>query len=267
MRLLSVIEGDLNRLLVFELDDGSRVESVFYRGDTLCVSTQVGCSVRCIFCASGKNGLIRNLTPDEIFCQFKKASELFPIRRIAVAGIGDPLLNWKNVMEAFWRFKGEGLKVSFYTVGHPPHRLKELLLLPHAGVTISVHSTDRGVRRFLMPHAGDLRDVVKVLKETLPLMSKRKRKKVSIAYMPIQGINDSDEEVLRIGTLASELGVSVTLLYYNRVSNLRPVSLERYETIFRKLRSMGVRVTFSTRFRKDRIGGCGTLIIDREVAA
>lgn len=265
MRLLSVIEGDLNRLLVFELEDGSRVESVFYRGDTLCVSTQVGCPVGCVFCASGSKGLIRNLSPEEITGQVSLARTLFPIRRVAFAGIGDPLLNWESVKEAFWRFKEEGLKVSFYTVGKPAGRLRDLLLIPHNGVTVSVHSTDPDVRRRLMPFAGDLGSLLKVLTDTLPLLSKRKRNRVSLAYMPLKGVNDSEEEVVRFGLLARRLGVGITLLYYNKVSNYEPVDPNRYEEIFRRLRAMGVRVTLSTRFRRDKIGGCGTLVINREV--
>ncbi|MDQ7037850.1 MAG: radical SAM protein [Aquificota bacterium] len=265
MRLLSVIDGDLNRLLVFELEDGNRVESVFYRGDTLCVSTQAGCPVGCVFCASGREGLIRNLTPEEITGQVLLARTLFPVKRVAFAGIGDPLLNWDSVRETFWWFKGEGLKVSFYTAGKPADRLKDLLLIPHSGVTVSVHSTDPEVRRKLMPHAGDLDSLLGVLREVLPSLSKRKRNKISLAYMPIKGVNDSEEEVVRIGLLAKELGVGITLLYYNKVSAFDPVGPERYEEIFRKLRSMGVRVTLSTRFRRDRIGGCGTLVINREV--
>ncbi len=265
MRLLSVIEGELNLLFLFELEDGKRIEAVLYRGDTLCVSTQVGCPVRCVFCASGREGLFRNLTPQEILEQFKIVNRFFPVRRIAVAGIGDPLLNWDSVREAFWDFKGMGLKVSFYTAGFPPERLRELLHLPHSGVTVSIHSADPTLRKKMMPHAGDLGDTLRVLEEELPNMSKKKRNRISLAYMPIKGLNDSDEEVERIGRLARRLGVSVTLLYYNRVSDFEPVDPARYEGIFLKLRSMGVRVTLSTRFRRDRVGGCGTLLVNREV--
>jgi 23S rRNA (adenine2503-C2)-methyltransferase len=266
MRLLSVIRGDLNRLLVFELEDGSRIEAVFYRGDTLCISTQVGCPVGCVFCASGRRGFFRNLTVREITEQVRTASSLFPIRRVAVAGIGDPLLNWKNVREAFWEFKARGLKVTFYTVGSPPKNLRDLLQLPHSGVTISLHSADPDLRRRLMPRAPDLGTLLRVLEETLRGMSKRRRNKVSLAYMPLKGVSDSEEEVLRIGGLAKRLGVGVTLLYYNKVSEFEGVDPRRYEEIFLRLRSLGVRVTLSTRFRREKVGGCGTLVINREVA-
>ena len=267
MRLLSVIRGELNRLFLIELEDGNRIEAVLYRGDTLCVSTQVGCPVRCAFCASGREGLIRNLTPEEIVGQYELVGRLAPIRRIAMAGIGDPLLNWTNVKEAFWDLKRRNLKVSFYTTGFPTDRLWDLLQLPHSGVTISIHSTDPITRDLIMPHAGDVQSIIQVLEEVLPQMSIRRRRKVSLAYMPIKGVNDSDREVKRIGEIARHLGVGVTLLYYNRVSDMEPVDPAHYERIFLKIRSMGVRVTLSTRFRKDRVGGCGTLVANREVRA
>ncbi|WP_457624574.1 radical SAM protein, partial [Persephonella sp.] len=98
MRIETVIEDQLNRLIEVRTEDSYTVESVYYRGDTLCVSTQLGCPVRCAFCASGKNGLIRNLSPEEIISQYELAvADGMEIRNIAFAGIGEPLLNWENV--------------------------------------------------------------------------------------------------------------------------------------------------------------------------
>ena len=263
MKLSEVLQSELNKLFLFELEDGYTVESVFYRGDTLCVSTQVGCPVRCSFCASGKNGLIRNLTWEEIYNQYALLKDKYPIRRIAVAGIGEPLINWKNVKEAFYRFKKEGLKVSFYTTGFPTKHLKELLNLPHAGVTISIHSLKDEVRKYLMPYTGKLEDLIKVLKEELPKLSKRKRNKVNLAYLLMKNVNDSEEELRSLAMLAKELGVGIALLYYNKTSEFEPVSEKEYEEAFLLLRSYGIRVTLSTRFRKDKLGGCGTLVVNR----
>ena len=264
MKLLKVLRSELNTLFLFELEDGLTIESVFYRGDTLCVSTQVGCPVRCAFCASGKNGFFRNLTVNEIYNQYALLKEIYPIKRIAVAGIGEPLSNWKNVKEAFERFKREGLKVSFYTTGFPTKHLRELLHLPHAGVTISVHSLKEETRKYLMPHAGKLEEVVKVLEEELPKLSSKKRKKISLAYLLLKGVNDSKEDLEQLSALAKRLGVSVTLLYYNKTFEFETVSEEEYEKAFLLLRSKGLRVTLSTRFRKDKLGGCGTLVVNRK---
>ena len=264
MKLLKTLQSDLNKLFLFELEDGFTVEAVFYRGDTLCVSTQVGCPIRCDFCASGKNGLIRNLSAEEIYNQYALLRGRLPIKRIAVAGIGEPLANWRNVKEAFHRFKEEQLKVSFYTTGFPTKHLEELLQLPHSGVTISIHSLKEDVRKQIMPHAGDLKELIETLKNTLPKLSKKKRNKVSLAYLLMKGVNDSEEELKELSRLAKELGVNLTLLYYNQVNEkYKPVSPEEYEKAFLLLRSAGVRTTLSTRFRRDKLGGCGTLVVNR----
>ena len=264
MRLLKTLQSELNKLFLFELEDGFTVEAVFYRGDTLCVSTQVGCPIRCDFCASGKNGLIRNLSAEEIYNQYALLRGRLPIKRIAVAGIGEPLANWKNVKEAFLRFKDDQLKVSFYTTGFPTKHLEELLQLPHSGVTISIHSLKEEVRKVLMPHAGSLRELLDTLRKVLPKLSKKKRNKISLAYLLIKGVNDSEEELKELSRIAKELGVNLTLLYYNQVNEkYKPVSPEEYEKAFLLLRESGVRTTLSTRFRKDKLGGCGTLVVNR----
>ena len=261
MRLLSITESELNKLLTFRLEDGHLIEAVHYRGDTLCVSTQVGCHVRCAFCASGKNGLFRNLSYEEIVNQYSIASSVFPVKRIAMAGIGEPLANWREVKKSFEFFKSKGLKVSFYTTGFPLKNLSELLRLPHNGVSISLHSLNNDLRKELMPFCGNVDHLVDFLKSELPSLTRRKRRKISLAYLLLRGVNDSEEDLKKLGILALELGVGITLLYYNRVGNFEPVSPEAYERVFLFLRSMGVRVTLSTRFRRDRLGGCGTLTV------
>jgi len=264
MRLLRVYKSKLNELFLFELEEGLTVEAVFYRGDTLCISTQAGCSVGCLFCASGKKGLFRSLRAEELLAQVRTVAKLRPLRRVAVAGIGEPLANWRSVKEAFLKLKEEGYKVSFYTSGHPAKHLRELLRLPHNGVAVSLHSVKEEKRKLLMPRAGSLKELVGLLEEELPSLSSRKRKKVSLAYLLLKGINDSEEELRELGSLARRLGVGVVLLYYNKVGEFSPPEPEDYEKAFLLLKSMGVRTTLSTRFRKDALGGCGTLVVSRE---
>ncbi|MFN7065798.1 MAG: radical SAM protein [Aquificaceae bacterium] len=265
MKLLRELSSELNRLFLFELFDQSRIEAVFYR-DTLCISTQVGCAIACPFCLSGKLGLFRNLTLEEILDQCRLLRDRVNIRRIAIAGIGEPLMNWERVKEAFWYFKGLGLKVSFYTTGYPLKNLRELLGLPHGGVNISLHSTEERKRKKLLPHAGSLKDLIDMLKGELPLFSRRKGKRISLAYLLLKGVNDSTEELTHLAKLAKGLGLGITLLRYNSTTEgYQDVGDEDYERVFLLLRSYGIRVTLSTRFRKDRVGACGTLLVNRSL--
>ncbi len=265
MRLCSISRSPLNTLLVFELEDGYTVESVLYRGDSLCVSSQVGCNVGCIFCASGRYGFYRNLSWEEIVNQYYIASSIFPeIKRIAMAGIGEVLHNWENCKKVFFKFKKEGLKVSFYTSGFPLSKLEELLDLPHNGVTISIHTLDPFLRNEIMKHSGDVEELLEFLRNKVKQFSEKKKKKISLGYLLMKGINDSMEDIERLGNVASELGLGVTLLHCNDVGfGIEPVDEETYERIFLYLRNIGVRVTLSNRFRKDSLGGCGTLTVNR----
>ncbi len=264
MRLSQVIEGDLNLLHLYTFDDGFTVESVFYRGDTLCVSTQVGCHVRCGFCASGREGLLRNLTAEEIINQFLLSPFRERIQRIAVAGIGEPLMNWREVLKAFYMFREMGLRVSFYTSGFPLDKLGELIDINHNGLTVSIHSLHTKVRKRLMPGSGRVEDLIGFLEDKVRALSRRKRSRISLAYLLLKGVNDSSEDAINLGRTAGRLGLSVTLLRFNRVGDYEASDEERYVSFFRILRSMGVKVTLSTRFRRDKIGGCGTLVINRK---
>jgi 23S rRNA (adenine2503-C2)-methyltransferase len=142
--------------------------------------------------------------------------------------------------------------------------LKELLYMPHSGVSISIHTLNPERRKRLMPFGGSINSLISFLRKEIPLIPAGRRKKVSLAYLLIKGVNDSPEDLHELGQLARELGLGVTLLYYNRVADFMPLSESEYEEAFLRLRSMGVKVTLSTRFRKDRIGGCGTLMVNRK---
>ena len=265
MKLEGIIQDQLNSLLEIKTDDGYTIESVHYR-TTLCVSSQVGCSVRCAFCASGLNGLIRNLTSQEIIDQYKIAKEKeFEITNVAFAGIGEPLLNFENVKHAFDYFKSIGIKVSFYTTGFPIKYFKELLKLNHDGLTLSLHSVLEEKRKSLIPNSHNIEELIQVFEDHLKTLSSRKRKLYSIGYLLIHGENDSDEELEILANIAKRLNIGVSLLKYNEIESLpfKTTPDEDYERAFLKLKSHEVRTTLSNRYRTRKIGGCGTLMVNR----
>ena len=266
MEIKTVIEDKLNRLLEVETDDSYTVEAVYYRGDTLCVSTQLGCPVRCSFCASGREGLIRNLSYKEIILQYELATlDGLNIKNIAFAGIGEPLLNWENTKKAFNYFKEKGLKCSFYTTGFPTKNFKELLSLNHNGITLSLHSVYDDKRKELIPYGEPIDKILTIFKEHLDTLSNRKRKQYSLGYLLIKDVNDSDEELEKLAEISKWLGVGISLLKYNEIEGIpyKTTSDEDYERAFLKLKSLGIRTTLSNRYRTRKIGGCGTLMINR----
>lgn len=264
IKIKEIINDDINKLFELETDDNFTIESVFYRGNTLCVSSQVGCPIKCLFCASGMKGLIRNLTFEEIIQQYENA-EKENITNITFAGIGEPLLNWENVQKAFWYFKEKGLKVSFYTTGFPLKNFKQLLNLPHNGVSLSLHAVSEENRKKLIPKSAKIVDLISILKEHTEKLSNRKRKLYSLAYLLIKDINDSKEELDRLAEIAKELKLSIALLKYNEIEGIpyKTTTDEDYEKAFLYLKNKGLKITLSNKYRTRKIGGCGTLMINR----
>ena len=267
MRVIRSLKSPLNRLFIYETEDGYKVESVFYKGERLCVSSQVGCPVRCAFCASGMYGLKRSLKAEEIFAQYSLLKEELPIKGVAIAGIGEPSANADEVVKAIELFKREGLKVTVSTTGYPIEGFKKLMGAPHDGLTISVHGISKEVREKIFGVNVPLDEVLKALEEYLQKASSSRRKKFQFGYLLIKGVNDSKEELKKLGKLARKYRMTVMLMAYNEVEGipLKGVSEEEYEEAFLFLRKEGVRVTLSNRFRRDKLGGCGTLTIAREV--
>jgi len=170
LKLLSVTEektvGDEStQKALLELSDGQKIESVFMNYEdwlTVCVSSQVGCSLDCSFCATGKMGFKRNLTPEEIVDQILYWNQkLYPkyIGRVVFMGMGEPFLNWDNILTAINIINSkDGLnigarKISISTAG-VVDKIKEFADLDtQINLAISLHSADQKIRESIMPIA------------------------------------------------------------------------------------------------------------------
>ena len=266
MKIDKIVNDQLNNLFEISTSDNFTIEAVHYRGDTLCVSSQIGCPVKCSFCASGMKGLIRNLSFQEIINQyFLVKGKGYNITNIAFAGIGEPLLNFEPVIQAFDFFKKEGLKVSFYTTGFPLKNFEKLLKQKHNGITLSLHSVIEEKRKDLIPNSHTIKQLLEVFGKHLENLSNKQRKKYSIGYLLIKNENDSEEELLKLAEIANKLKIGVSLLKFNEIKGIpfETTSDEEYEKAFLVLRDKGVRVTLSNSYRTRKIGGCGTLMINR----
>lgn len=266
MRLVEVDVSTFNRRFRVELDDGAAVEAVLYRGDTLCVSSQVGCGVRCPFCASGASGLRRGLTLAELQGQLEGVRALgHAITRATVSGVGEPLHNHENVCAFVERCRSEGVGVSLTSSGGPLPRLREWLHAPHNGLTLSVHAGREPTRARLVPHAPRLEELFGVLASELPSLARKRRKKLALAYLVLAGENDADDELDAFIARAEPLALAVHLYAYNPVptSTQRAISRARYEAIYARMRERGLTVRMSSQARIEANGGCGTLVARR----
>jgi 23S rRNA (adenine2503-C2)-methyltransferase len=260
-----------NRRFAVRLADGAEVEAVLYRGDTLCISSQVGCAVRCPFCASGADGLARSLDASEMIAQVLAVEARgVALRGVTVSGIGEPLHNAARVADVIAWCHARGTPASLTTSGGPVARLGEYLReVPHRGLTISVHAGRDATRARLVPHGPALDPLFATLYSALPSLSRRRRKRTALAYLLLAGENDDPEELDAFAERARPLDLPVHLYAHNAVatSAMRGVGRAEYELAYARLAAHGLRVRMSSRARLEANGGCGTLValrIDRE---
>lgn len=244
----------MNRLIPFDLKDGLTVESVWYPYRTLCISSQAGCRVGCPFCASGRKGLVRNLTAAELLEQSLCADA----DRITVSGIGEPLDNYDAVAEFISVSK---LPVSVTTTGNSP-KLKDLLMLNHNGVMISIHSGTETTHKRLIPNTRGLHEIFADIEDVWSGLSVRAKKRIGFNYLLVEGINDSLDEIDAYLKNVGRFPQAVThLLRLNPVekSPYKSPPDEKFNETYEYIRSKGINVRRANRWRNNELGGCGTL--------
>ena len=213
------------RKYVFETTDEKRVETVCIQrktGITACVSVQVGCPVRCIFCHSGRNGLIRNLTASEIVQQVTFLKE--KINRIVFMGIGEPLFNYDALIKSIHILRDRnGLDfptsaITVSTVG-PVKQLKKLRE-EHLKIqlVLSLHATTQKTRDYIIPgmKGNNINQVV----EAALSYAQRHRRKLVIAYLLLPGKNDSHSDIKQLTQWFKHENVMINLLENNNANKI-----------------------------------------------
>jgi 23S rRNA (adenine2503-C2)-methyltransferase len=258
-------EDGSERLLV-QLADGQTVESVLLARDGLCVSTQVGCAVGCVFCMTGQGGLQRQLGSAEIVAQVVLARTRRPVKKVVFMGMGEPAHNLDNVLEAIDLLGTEGgighKNLVFSTVGDT--RVFERLQSLGEGrvkpaLALSLHSTFDAKRAQLLPRAPRIAPAELVhLGETY---ARATGYPIQYQWTLIAGVNDGDDEVEGIvQLLAGKYGV-LNMIPYNTVDGLdfqRP-TWERAAELARTLHRRGVLTKLRQSAGQDVDAGCGQL--------
>jgi 23S rRNA (adenine2503-C2)-methyltransferase len=253
------------RLLV-ELADGQTVESVLLapgRIAGLCVSTQVGCAVGCVFCMTGQGGLLRQLGSAEIVAQVALARRLRPVNKVVFMGMGEPAHNLDAVLEAIDLLGTVGnighKNLVFSTVGDP--RVFECL--PQGRVkpalALSLHTTDAALRAQLLPRAPRIDP--QLLVEMGEDYARASGYPIQVQWTLMAGINDSDDEVEGLVRLLRGKYAILNLIPYNAVEGLdfqRP-SWARAAEMARTLHRRGVLTKLRQSAGQDVEGGCGQL--------
>jgi 23S rRNA (adenine2503-C2)-methyltransferase len=253
------------RLLV-QLADGQTVESVLLPRDGLCVSTQVGCAVGCVFCMTGRAGLLRQLSSAEIVAQVVLARSRRPVKKVVFMGMGEPAHNLDNVLEAIELLGIEGgighKNLVFSTVGDRRvfERLPQSIVKP--ALALSLHTTDADLRRRLLPRAPDIAPAELV--ELGEAYARRTGYPIQYQWTLLEGINDSDAELEGIARLLAGKYAVMNLIPYNSVEGVdgfdyRRPSWERAAAMARSLHRRGVLTKLRHSAGQDVEGGCGQL--------
>ncbi|MED5621829.1 RNA methyltransferase [Ideonella sp. BN130291] len=275
---LPALEADLDRLarlhsehpgedgsarLLVQLADGQTVESVLLPRDGVCVSTQAGCAVGCVFCMTGRDGLLRQLGSAEIVGQVVLARRQRPVKKVVFMGMGEPAHNLDNVLEAIELLGTAGgighKNLVFSTVGDPRvfERLPAGPVKP--ALALSLHSTKADLRASLMPRAPRIEPA-----ELVALGEAYARATgypIQYQWTLLEGINDGDDEIDGIVRLLQGKYAIMNMIPYNTVDGLafkRP-SWARAAEIARSLHRRGVLTKLRQSAGQDVDGGCGQL--------
>ncbi len=264
--------SDGTEKLLLRLGDGNVIECVLMREAerrTVCVSTQVGCGMGCVFCASGIGGAVRNLSAGEILEQLLHARNLLPaeerLTHVVVMGMGEPLANLENLLETLdvaVAPDGLGLSarhVTISTVGLPAkiRRLADLDRRFH--LAVSLHAPNDALRNRIVP-TNDKTGIAAILEAADYLFAKTGRQ-VTFEYVLLRDTNDRPEHAVELGRLLHGRKAHVNLIPFNDVAGLPYQRLsQRALTDFQAiLKRAGVSATVRKRKGADIDAACGQL--------
>ncbi len=268
---LVTVQKDIDvRKYLFELYDGNKIEAVLMNhdyGNSLCVSTQVGCNMGCRFCESGRLKKLRNLNAFELVLQILAVEEDVGerISHVVLMGIGEPFDNYDNVM----RFiniindpKGINIGIRHITVstcGLVPKIRKFTTEKTGVNLAISLHAPNDEIRNKIMPinKAYKINDIIDAVKDYIRVTNRR----VTFEYILLKGVNDTQKCAKELASLLKGLNCYVNLIPYNETSNIEyktsdKVTINRFYDI---LKESNINVTIRREFGSKVSAACGQL--------
>jgi 23S rRNA (adenine2503-C2)-methyltransferase len=264
------ISSDKTEKFLFRLEDGSLIETVLMNhvyGNSLCVTTQVGCNMNCAFCASGMHKKQRNLSTAEIILQVMSVSEIIGkrISHIVIMGIGEPFDNYDNVIK-FMKIANEpkGLEIgarhiSVSTCGLVPKIYDFAKEEMQSNLAISLHAPTNEVRNQIMPinKAYPLEVLIPAIKDYINATNRR----VTLEYILLRDLNDTKECANKLADLIFGMNVYVNLIPYNEVrekpfKRSLPNAMREF---FDTLKKRGINVTLRQEQGHDIDAACGQL--------
>ena len=263
------IDTDVCKYL-FELEDKNKIEAVLMKhdyGNSLCVSTQVGCNMSCAFCESGRLKKVRNLSSYEMVLQILEVEEDLNIRisHIVLMGIGEPFDNYDNVMnfiDIINEPKGIDLGARHITVstsGLVP-KINEFANNPkQVNLAISLHAPNNEIRNKIMP-INKAYPIEKLIESVKNYINKTNRR-VTFEYIMLKDINDKVENAIELARLLKGMNCYVNLIPYNETSHIEYKKSEKEQILkfYDTLKKNNINVTIRKEFGKKVSAACGQL--------
>jgi 23S rRNA (adenine2503-C2)-methyltransferase len=279
LKLLRTVESEDHETIKFlwELADGKRVESVLIMSATrrtVCVSCQVGCPARCAFCASGREGLIRNLTVGEIVEQTLHINRYLKLKgervcHIVFMGMGEPMENYDAVIQSIAIFNDPKAfcisqrRITVSTVGVVEGIEKLAKEDLSVNLVLSLHAPNQHIRKKIIPYARKyaLEEIVMAMER----YSKETKRDITYEYTLLAGINDGAQHAKELAQILSGKQCTVNLIPYNPVEglNLQRPAKEAIETFRAILVEAGINTTWRYTKGKDIAAACGQLALQK----
>ena len=265
--------------LLLEMKDNTRIETVglpYADRFSCCLSTQVGCPIGCIFCASGQGKFVRSLQPGEIVAQVLTINEIIAsgviqtnshkhqIDHIVIMGMGEPLLNYDSTIKAVRLLNNEvgiGFRhITISTVGIIPGILKLSREKIQVTLAISLHAPNDELRHQIIPGISNKWSITEIVNASREYVRQTGRR-VTFEYCLLDGLNDGAQEARELATILAGLNCHVNLIQYNSVPGLpfrtpSQVKVKQFRDILKKAR---IQVTQRVRRGADIAAACGQL--------
>ena len=265
------IEKDIDvSKYLFKLNDNEHIEAVLMNhdyGNSICISSQVGCNMGCKFCESGRRKKVRNLTTSEMVLQILKVEEEIKekISHVVIMGIGEPFDNYDNVIRFVKIINSpKGLQIgsrhiTISTCGIIP-KIEEIMNFPYqVNLAISLHAPNNNLRNKIMPinKVYPIEKLMEVLKKYLEKTNRR----LTFEYILLDGINDTEECAIELANLIRGMNAYINLIPYNSTDNLgfnrsKTIQIMRFYDILKKNR---INVTIRREFGTKISAACGQL--------
>jgi len=266
------VSRDGTEKLLLAMRDHETVECVLMREEdrrTICISTQVGCAMGCVFCASGLQGVVRNLSTGEILDQILRLDRLLPleerITNVVVMGMGEPLANLRALLPALRTLNDKGgmglgaRRITVSTVGLP-EKIRELARCDLAfHLAVSLHAPNDALRTEIVPVNKNIgiQQILEAADDYFRVTGRR----ITYEYVLLAGVNDSNENALELGRLLRHRNAHINLIPMNSVSTvaLQAPGSPRTKEFVQRLLDNGVNVTVRKRKGADIDAACGQL--------